>query len=231
MITTTIIPAGGIGRRFGGNQPKQFLELKEVPVLIRTIQIFEQTPEIDNIVIPVHADWYQKTRELIDKYDLPKVTDIVVGGKNRHDSVYNALQTQTAKESDIILVHDAVRPITSIKLVQKIIEETTENGAVIPALQPKDTIKEKNRAGAIVKTLDRNILCSVQTPQGFWQELIYSAFGKANEIGFQGTDSASLLEFIGYKVKVVDGEENNIKITTPLDLKIAEIIISEEVEV
>jgi 2-C-methyl-D-erythritol 4-phosphate cytidylyltransferase len=230
MKTTAIIPAGGIGKRFGSDMPKQFTELNGLPIIIHTLKIFENTPSVTNIVIPVHNKWASMTKDLIIKNGIKKVKEIVIGGKERQDSVYNALHTKSVEGSDIVLVHDAVRPLTSVKLVEKIIAEAEEFGAVVPGIMPEDTIKMKTAAGGIVKTLDRKKLARIQTPQGFWQDLLITAYKKAYEANFIGTDSSALVEFIGYKVQLVGGEDRNLKITTPLDIKVAEMLLNEKSE-
>lgn len=229
MKTVVIVPAGGIGKRFGGDLPKQFTDLKGTPIIIHTLRIFQNTPEVDSIVIPVHSDHFARMKKLMEEYDdISKVKEIVIGGSKRQESVINALHTKEASDADIILVHDAVRPLTSIALVQKVISETEEIGAVIPGIRPNDTLKEISGAGSIVKTIDRARICLVQTPQGYWQELINNAYKSASEAGFEGTDSSSLVEFIGYKVQVIDGEQSNMKITTKLDLKVAEMLLDKK---
>ena len=226
MICCAIIPAGGVGKRFGGDLPKQFTDLNGLPMIIHTLKIFENTPEVHSIVLPVHSDWYRLTQELVEKYEITKVREIVIGGKIRQESVSNALHAKTAQESEIILVHEAVRPLATSGLVSRIIESAEDYSAAVPGIAINDVIKEKSGNGTIVKTLDRTKLCRVQAPQGFWTELILTAYKKANDVSYIGPDSASLLEFIGYKVQVIDGEDSNIKIMTPLDIKVAEMILA-----
>lgn len=228
MKASVIIPAGGIGSRFGGEIPKQFVELNGMPLIIHTIRIFDKIDDVEAIVVPVHNEWFSFMKELVVKYDLTKVKEVIIGGQDRQDSVCNGLQSKYCKDSEMVLVHDAVRPFAEAKMIQKIIDATEDFGAVIPTIAPQDTIKEKNNKDIIVKTLDRSKICRVQTPQGFWYDIISAAYEKANLAGFKGTDEASLVEFIGYKVSVVEGEESNIKITTPFDLKVAQLIMNEK---
>lgn len=230
MKSSVIIPAGGVGKRFGAQVPKQFVELSGIPILIHTIRIFDTVEDVDSIVVAVHNEWFTHTKEIIKKYNCEKVKEIIIGGQERQDSVFNGLLTETVKQSEIVLVHDAVRPFVSPSLVQKIINETEDFGAVIPGIPPKETVKEKSSKGLVVRTLERNKLSLIQTPQGFWTDIITSAFRKAKEANFQGTDEASLVEFIGYKVTIIDGEDENIKITTPFDLKVAELIMQEKMK-
>lgn len=228
MKCSVIIPAGGAGKRFGSNVPKQFVELSGVPIIIHTLNVFKEIEEIDSIIVAVHSEWYTYTKEMTEKFKVEKIAEIVIGGKTRQDSVSNALHSKHLSDTDIILVHDAVRPFASANLVKKIIDTTDEFGAAIPATAPRETIKERSANGIVIKTLERTKLCSVQTPQGFWQDIIQTAYTKANAAGYIATDDASLVEFLGYKVKVIDGEDNNFKITTPLDLNIAELLLNEK---
>ena len=175
MNTTVIIPAGGKGTRFGGDLPKQYSELAGEPIIVRTIKVFQETDEVDTIVLSVHSDYYNHMNELVEKYNLDKVKEIAIGGDERQNSVTNALHTKSVENADIVLVHDAVRPLLTTDLVSRVIEETEEFGAVIPGREPQETIKERNSSGRIIKTYDRSKLASVQTPQGFWQELILSS--------------------------------------------------------
>jgi 2-C-methyl-D-erythritol 4-phosphate cytidylyltransferase len=225
MKCTVIIPAGGLGKRYGGDIPKQFTDLKGIPVLIHTLRVFEHTPEIDNIIVPVPSEFYNLAKELIQKHSIAKPTHLILAGKKKQESVYNALNTQIVADSDIVLVHDAVRPLVSVGLVQRIIEAADEFGAAVPGIVVEDIIKEKTANGSIVRTLDHTKLNRIQSPQGFWQELIVNAYKQASQSGYIGPDSASLLEFIGYKVQIIDGEEHNIQIKTPLDTRVAEMLL------
>ncbi len=227
MKCSVIIPAGGIGKRFGSQVPKQFVELDGVPIIIHTIRIFDKLEDVEGIVIPVHNEWFTHTKQLIEKFNCSKVKEVIIGGVERQDSVFNALHTKTVKESEIVLVHDAVRPFADPVMVQNIINLTEEYGSVIPGLTPKETVKERNNKGMVIKTIDRNKLSLVQTPQGFWNDVLISAYEKSAAAGFKGTDEASLVEFIGYKTTIIDGDDSNIKITTQFDLKIAELIMNE----
>lgn len=227
MKCSVIIPAGGSGKRFGSELPKQFTELDGIPVIIRTIQVFEQVEEIDAIIVVVHTEWFTKTKKLVEEYGFKKVKEVVIGGLERQDSVFNGLNSKTAKDSEIVLVHDAVRPFVSTELIKRVIETAEDNGAVIPAVKPSETIKEITAKNIVVKTIDRSRLSLIQTPQGFWYDIIANAYEKAKNASFNGTDSASLVEFIGFKITAVPGEETNIKITTPFDMKIGKMILED----
>ncbi len=227
MKCSVIIPAGGLGKRFGGDTPKQFLELAGKPILIHTISLFENMDEIENIVVSVHTEWYTRASEMIKSYGFKKVSELVIGGLERQDSVNNALHTKSIEDSELVLVHDAVRPFVTSKLVRKIIETAEETGAAIPYIRPKDSIKEITAREIVVKTIDRSKLVMVQTPQGFWTDILRNAYDKAKAANYFGSDSAQLLEFIGYKVTVVGGEDENIKITTPLDIRVGSMILED----
>ncbi len=228
MKTSVIIAAGGKGERFGSDIPKQFVELKGKPIIVRTIELFDDIKEIDSIVISVHSEWFSFTKELIAKFNLTKVKDVVVGGKERQDSIYNALHSKAIEDAEIVIIHDAIRPFLSKALIEKILDATEENGAVVLGITPKDPVKEINNKNQILRTLQRGKLSITQTPQSFWKEIIIEAYNKARDVNYIGSDSSQLVEFLGYKVTVIEGEDNNIKVTTPFDLKIAELILNGE---
>jgi 2-C-methyl-D-erythritol 4-phosphate cytidylyltransferase len=227
MKTSVVIPAGGKGERFGSDVPKQFLELKGKPVIVRTIELFDEIDEIDSIVIAVHSEWFTYTKELIKKYNLTKVKDVVVGGKERQDSIYNALHSKAIEDAEIVIIHDAIRPFLSKETILKVMEMTEENGAVILGLTPNDPVKEINNKNQIIKTIQRGKLTITQTPQSFWKDIIVNAFEKAREVNYVGSDSSQIVEFLGYKVTVMEGSKYNIKLTTPFDMKLAELILNE----
>ena len=224
MQTSVIIPAAGLGKRIGGDKPKQYVEINDIPILIKTIKIFDKIDDVESIVIPVHSEWFTYTKELIEKFDCKKVKEITIGGTERQDSVFAGLHLKPVKESELVLIHDAVRPFATPKLIQDLINAAEDYGAAIPAIQPNDTIKEKNNKGFVVKTLDREKLIQTQTPQAFWTNIAIDAYEKASLAGYRGTDSSALLEFIGYKVYIVEGEETNFKITTKTDLECAKLM-------
>lgn len=226
MNCTVIIPAGGTGTRMGADIPKQFLELDGKPLIIHTLEMFEEIDEINSVVISLHKEWHQFVNENLKKYNISKVKEMVYSGEKRQDSVFNAIKTQTVFNSDVILVHDAVRPFTSKELILKVIEEAEETGAVIPAIDTKDTIKERTPKNFVLKTFLRSNLCNAQTPQGYWYDVLYSAYTNAEKNSFTGTDSSSLVEYNGYKVTIVDGEEENFKITSPFDFHLAELMLN-----
>lgn len=225
MQTSVIIPAAGLGTRIGTEKPKQYIEINDIPILIRTIKLFDNIEDVDSIVIPVHNEWFTHTKELIKKFNCEKVKEITIGGTERQDSIFAGLHLKTVKDSELVLIHDAVRPFASTTLIQNMINAAEEYGAAIPAIPPADTIKERSNKGFVVKTLDRHTLIQVQTPQVYWTNVAFDAYEKASLAGYRGTDSSALVEFIGYKVYVVEGETTNFKITTQTDLEYAKSIM------
>lgn len=222
MNCVAIIVAGGVGKRFNSELPKQFIELKGIPIIIRTISIFEQNENINSIIISINEDWISHFREMLAPFDFKKIHSVVKGGEHRHNSVFNALNTDIARSSDYILIHDAVRCFTSQKLLNELIESVAQHGAVIPGIAPKDTVKQVNEEMAVSNTINRNSLVLIQTPQAFKKDIIFDSYEKMND-NTLATDDSFIVEQAGYKVQVIEGEERNIKITTPLDLEIAKL--------
>jgi 2-C-methyl-D-erythritol 4-phosphate cytidylyltransferase len=222
---SVIIPAGGVGKRFGGDKPKQYHAINSVPIIIRTLLCFEKCERIYSIVIAAHDDWIDHLWDEVKRYNINKVKDIVSGGKERLNSIDNALRSASIINSEIVLVHDAVRPFVSEELIDQIIVASEEFGAAIPGLHPKETIKSADRNNTVSSTLDRSMLWSIQTPQGFRYSILKKAYRKAIENNYFGTDDSSLVEKIGHIVKIIPGEEQNIKITTPFDMTIASEIL------
>lgn len=226
--TTVIIPAAGSGTRFGAPQPKQFISLAGVPILVHTLQVIEQTAAVQSIIIAATANFHAVITELAQEYGLTKIAALVEGGKERQDSIFNALQASICADSDVVLVHDAVRPFITPDFVQTIVEAAWEYGAAIPGLMPKETVKECDETGIVRTTHERSRLRAIQTPQGFRREILVEAYNKARQQGFLGTDDASVVEYAGFPVCVIAGHEENIKITTPLDFRWAEFLLQTE---
>jgi len=223
LKTVVIIPAAGKGVRMGAGN-KLLLPLMDRPILQRTIEAFQNCPLITAIVLAVSDDTEQFCREyIIDKPAFTKVTQLIPGGVTRQASVYNALK-HAAKEFDIVLVHDGARPLVGRALIETAINDAARYGAVVPAVEVKDTIKVIS-GELITKTPERASLRAVQTPQAFRADLLISAFESAISAGFTGTDEASLVERAGLTVKIFTGSYENIKITTPEDMLIARSIL------
>jgi len=224
MKVKALIAAGGRGERIGGILPKQFVEIKKKPVLAYTVEKFEKCELIDEIILVVPEDYMSFcSYNMVDVGDFKKVKRILSGGKERQDSVYKGLLA-LPKDTDIVIIHDGVRPFISTEKIGKSIEMCKKEKAVILALPVNDTVKRVDE-DYIVTTLDREKLWIVQTPQTFEYKLILEAYKKAIEDGFTGTDDSSLVERLGFKVRVLQGESQNIKITSPEDLVLAEKMI------
>jgi len=223
MKTVAIIVAAGKSIRLKDRLPKQFLEIANKPILAHTVEKFERCDLVDEILMVVPEDYlgYCST-EVVDRFDFRKINKIVGGGEERQDSVYNGLLA-IPNNTSIVLVHDGVRPFISVSKIEESINLCKEYKAVILALPVKETIK-RVEDDYVVTTLNREKIWTVQTPQTFDYKLLLDAYQKAKEDGFVGTDDSSLVEKIGVKIRVLEGEENNIKITTKEDLILAEVI-------
>ena len=224
MKTVAIIVAAGKSIRLKDRLPKQFLEIANKPILAHTVEKFERCDLVDGILMVVPEDYlgYCST-EVVDRFDFRKINKIISGGEERQDSVYNGLLA-IPNNTSIVLVHDGVRPFISVSKIEESINLCKEYKAVILALPVKETIK-RVEDDYVVTTLNRENIWTVQTPQAFDYKLLLDAYQKAKEDGFVGTDDSSLVERIGVKIRVLEGEENNIKITTKEDLILAEQIL------
>lgn len=207
---SAVICAAGQGSRMNSSVPKQFLLLGGKPMITMSLEKFLKTKVVDEILLVLSKEYVLKYREELKAFPNVKVVE---GGKTRQESVYRGIKNS---RGEMILIHDGARPYVSENLIFQIIEKTWETGAVIPIVKVKDTIKKIDETG--IKTMNREQLYHVQTPQGFWRNIIEEAHEKAVKQGFKGTDDSSLVENIGKSVHAVKGEYGNIKITTPEDL-------------
>jgi len=222
-----IIAAGGTGRRFGKGQPKQFYLLKGKPILSWTIGRFEDCPLVDRIILAVPRGMGKYTRQhVLSPFGYEKVKIVVEGGKERRDSVLEGLRV-LERDTDTVLVHDGVRPIISEELIRKVIQATQRWEAVVPGLLVRETIKQVGRDNLVSGTLDRKSIYLIQTPQGFKKDLICRAYAQVRKRGGVASDDATLVEKLGAKVKMIPGEETNIKITSPRDLVLAELFLGD----
>ena len=221
-LVSVIIVAAGKSERFKGPISKPYLELGDKPVIVHILSVFSRERLADEIILVVNARDAERIRKVLSNFSI-KVDKVVFGGKRRQDSVACGLR-EISPKSNIVLLHDGVRPFVSQKLINRVIEETRVSGAVAPAIPCEDTIKEVEKQ-KVVKTLQRNSLWAVQTPQGFKRQILFSAYKKAEADNYQGTDDAELVEHIGYPVKIIPGDKENIKITTPADLVFAEALL------
>ncbi|HVN98039.1 MAG TPA: 2-C-methyl-D-erythritol 4-phosphate cytidylyltransferase [Syntrophorhabdaceae bacterium] len=227
MRTLAIILAGGAGKRMGAATNKQFLLLDNKPIIVHTLQIFEDCRSIDGVYLVVNQkDLPLIQEEILEQYRFNKVLKLVIGGRLRQDSVRNGIEA-IEKPCDIVLIHDGARPFISPAFIEKGIFLMEMFDAVIPALPVQDTVKIVSKEGFVSKTLDRDSLWHVQTPQTFKYELIVKAYRDGMAKKLYGYDDATFIEHLGKKVKVIEGSPYNIKITTPADLIIARGILSQ----
>ena len=233
MRVFVILPAAGIGTRMaaGGTSvvaPKQFLEVGGVPVLVRSVRAFLAVPRVDAVCVAVRAQERERVEAQMLEYNLGARVHMVEGGDHRQQSVGNALAALECDEDDVVLVHDAVRPLVSAEIVLEVIEAAKKHGAAIAGLPAVDTVKQVERTaeGAIIKaTIPRAGVVLAQTPQGFRYSVIKKVFDEAVADGFMATDEASLAERSGHEVWVVMGSPRNIKITAPADMELAEFYL------
>lgn len=227
-MNIAIIPAAGSGSRFGGQIPKQFLEISGAPILRHTMQRFIECEDIGAIVVALPADRLDEFRALHRGAKVVKPIFYVNGGAERSDSILNALEAVAHLKPEIVAVHDAVRPFVTSAQISAVIAKAKEVGAAIPALPATDTIKEVED-GLIRRTLDRRRIWRAQTPQAFRYDLLMRANKEARAAGLPSaltTDDSMLVERLGLPVAVVEGSPNNLKITTPEDLILAEKLFS-----
>jgi len=234
MKVTVILPAAGLGTRMGravpekaGTSRKQFMLLDGSPILLHTIRKFAFTPAVSEIVVALRPDDIEWVRELLAVEDFGKTVRLVEGGDSRQESVEHALATLDPA-TELVAVHDAVRPFIEHSVLEKVFAEAEESGAAIVGIVPVDTVKQVHR-NKIRQTIPRERLILAQTPQVFRFDLIKSAFAKAREDGFAGTDESSLVERLDQvEVSVVPGSDRNLKITKPSDMDLARLFLSEE---
>ena len=219
---TAIVLSGGTGKRMQSDIPKQYLILKDKPVLAHSLLAFEES-KVDDIVIVCGAGDEEFIRkEFVQKYGLSKVSAICAGGAERYDSVYNGLKA--CSDSDYVLIHDGARPYLSVEVIQRNIDEVIKYDAVVTAVQSLDTVKIADDEGFVTSTPDRKNVYLMQTPQTFKYELAFACYDKyINETqkgaSVKATDDAQVVEmFSDIRVKLIEGDYSNIKITVPKDL-------------
>jgi 2-C-methyl-D-erythritol 4-phosphate cytidylyltransferase len=233
MRVFVILPAAGLGTRMAPGHatqtaPKQFLELAGVPILIHTLRAFAAVPEVSSVVVAVRATEMERLSAQVQEHGFAKQVRVVEGGDTRQESVWNALRALDCADDDIVLVHDAVRPLIDPAVIRRTIQAVEKHSAAIVGLPALDTIKQVERTadGAIVTaTIPREYIVQAQTPQGFRCGLLRKAFAEAEADGFVGTDEASVVERAGTQVFVVPGSAANLKITQPGDLELAEFYL------
>jgi len=221
-VGTTVVPTPDHGK-------KQFHFLGGKPILAHSLEKFETCPLIRSILLVVgEEDMDYCLKEIVERYGFQKISQIVPGGKRRQDSVKNGIDA-LPKDTDIVAIHDGVRPFVTRAMIEDTIQFAVRHGAVVLAMPVRDTIKVSNPDGTVLKTLDRESLWQVQTPQAFQVDVIKEAYYRAAEDGFVGTDDGSLVERLGGKVHLLPGSYMNIKITTPEDLFLADLFLKADI--
>lgn len=225
MYVTAIVVAAGRGKRMGQPLPKQYLPLNGVPILVHVLRAFEAAASVQEVLLVVPpGDEDDCLEKIVEAHGLHKVLKIVVGGKHRQDSVRHGLE-KVEPETDVVIVHDGVRPFVTPDLVHRALEALPGADGVVPGLPVRETVKEVEDGGWVVRTLDRDRLRVIQTPQAFRREMLEVAHHHALSEGFEATDDAVLVERVGGKVRWIPGDPHNLKITTPEDLLMAECLL------
>lgn len=224
MKCTAIIPSGGIGSRFNSPIPKQYVKALGKELIVYTLEIFQKSKLVDNIIIPANESYFELLHQIKEKYNLSKISNIVRGGKERQDSVYNGLMSEDFNKNDLIIVHDAARPLLSEQLLEKAINSAYKYDSVVVAIGARDTLfkKENNKLNYI----DRSKIYYAQTPQIFRYNILKDSFLNAAKTNFQATDESMLVENANHNVTIVEGEYKNFKITTEADMLTFEKLIT-----
>lgn len=214
-----IIAAAGKGTRVGAPVPKQFLKIGGVPVLVKTLQVFQNMEEVDYIFVVTNKEYMDHCQEIINDAKITKLSGIVAGGKERQDSVYNALMEVNRTHPGVayVLIHDGARPYVSEEVVKNVVKATADKGAAVACVSMKNSIRRATGDNTSC-SMDRSEFFAVQTPQGFRKAELIRSYEAAIENNYYGTDDAELVEKAGYQVEMVEGEYQNIKITTKEDL-------------
>ena len=223
-MVSVIFPAAGQGKRMQAGINKVLLTLGGEPILTRTLKTFSAVEEVGELIVVVAADEVAAVERQLQKVAGLKPFQVAAGGSERQYSIYNGLQ-HVAKQADVVLVHDAARPLVTVKTIQAVIDSARAKGGAIAAVPAKNTIKVVDTDGLVESTPPRSTLWEVQTPQGFRKDILLKANEQALQDNFLGTDDASLVERIGVPVAVVKSDYRNIKVTTPEDLLIAEAFL------
>lgn len=231
-MNIAIILSSGFGTRMKARKNKTLLSIGRKPIIVHTINCFACSNMISRIILVVREEEKEIFEMIIEKYDLKKVTAIVFGGKERQHSAYNAVKYCTMENNidakDVLLFHNGANPFVSEEEIASVIFAAQEHGAAAVAHRTKDTIKEVDEHGRVVRTLDRSVLWNMQTPQALQFHVAHEAFNRAHEGQYVGTDDVSLAEYIGKSVAIVEASDHNFKITTPRDLLMAKLILQEK---
>jgi 2-C-methyl-D-erythritol 4-phosphate cytidylyltransferase len=226
MKVGAIIAAAGFGRRMKADRPKQLLALNGTPIIIHTIRKFDASPLIDYIIVTAPRESVQEVRDLVKSASLRKIVLVVEGGERRQDSVAAGL-AHLQPGTEIVAVHDGVRPFVPAEDIENVVRQAERTGAAILGVPIVETVKQVEK-DVVELTLTREHLVLAQTPQVFRTEILKEAFDRARQDEYYGTDEASLVERLGRPVAVIRGSERNIKITRPTDLTLARAFLEEE---
>jgi 2-C-methyl-D-erythritol 4-phosphate cytidylyltransferase len=230
-----ILPAAGLGTRMGAETPKQFLKLNGTPIVILSLRRIASCPLVTDLIVATRADEVQRLEERITREKFKQPVRVVKGGDSRQDSVAAALR-EVPSDTEIVLVHDAVRPFVTVEQITRVIEEARRCQAAILGIPAMDTVKEVKRASLpedvalITATVPRERVVLAQTPQVFATKLLKDAFARAQADGVSASDEAGLVERLGHDVHVVLGSERNMKITKPADMELARFYLDRETQ-
>ncbi len=223
MKTVAIIPSGGIGSRILSSIPKQYVKVLGKELIAYTLQVFQNSNFIDEIIIPAQPSYFDLLNSIKEKFNLDKIVKIIEGGKKRQDSVSNGLKQLSLTDEDLVIVHDAARPLLSQELLEKSINEAKKYDSIVVAKKASDTLIKGG--GIVGEYLDRTNIYYAQTPQIFRYKILLEAFKLANESNFLGTDESMLVKNANFDVRIVEGETTNFKVTTQSDLELLEHIL------
>lgn len=223
MKTYAIIPSGGLGKRTNSPLPKQYIQFAGKELIAYTLQVFQSSKHVDEIIVAAQSSYFPLMESIKQNFGLTKFTCLVEGGEERQHSVYNALKSIKADENDIILVHDAVRPLLTKEILYDSIQTAKNFGAAVVALKAKDTLIRGTES--VVDYVDRSEFFYAQTPQVFKYKIIIDAMKKAKAENFVGTDESMLVHRAGYEVKIVNGSSLNFKVTTNEDIQLLSLIL------
>jgi 2-C-methyl-D-erythritol 4-phosphate cytidylyltransferase len=228
-----IVPAAGLGKRFDASGEKTFIELDGIPLLIHTLKRLQAEPLITDIVPVLRQEDIEKGFSMADEYGINKIKHIAPGGKERQDSIYNALRLieETGGDSyreSLIMIHDGARPVIPEGTIEKLSDEIKDVDGAAPGIPARDTLKKISEDGAIITTVNREDIRAIQTPQAFLFKVIKEAYDLAYRDNFYATDDAALVERMGGKVRIIEGSPLNIKITTPEDLEMVKYILTKK---
>ncbi|MFS0576092.1 2-C-methyl-D-erythritol 4-phosphate cytidylyltransferase [Sporosarcina sp. 179-K 3D1 HS] len=227
MEYTVMLPAAGSGKRMGAGFNKLFLEIGETPILIHTLRVFDSDPDCAGILLAVKPEERGQIQDMLGQFGITKVKALVDGGEERQHSVASCIEAHEG--AGVVLVHDAARPFIRRDVIRKLVDMASAKGAAIAGVKAKDTMKMA-RNGVVEKTVNREALYIIQTPQAFRYEVLHEATKKAEEDGFLGTDESMLVERLGHPVHIVESTYDNVKMTTQEDLVFGEVLLKRKQE-